>query len=313
MASVGTPAETRDFILERLVGDTGEPERVVTAAQSVGERAVAGIAQGINEALSLSLEVEVKRVDLTRFAEARPKPASHAALVIAASPSSPDALVMAIDAAAVSLIVGAAFGADPDLPVEPIDRDPSPLELEIVGTVFNEVAGALNGHGPRALEIRFPLPAPISGPELKKLVLRDTPAVRIVFGVTCRANHGEISVVIPQRVLLKHRAEGGGVDASASPAAWGARFGEEVMRSAVEVVATMPIGQLTLGELSALSVGQVVPFEEGSQANVRLAARGRSLFTCEFGRLGSNFTVRVRDAYQDGSDVIDGLLPANRL
>lgn len=311
MASVGTPAETRDFILERLVGDTGEPERVANAAQSVGERAVAGIAQGINEALSLSLEVEVKRVDLTRFADARPKPASHSAVVIAASPSSPDALVMAIDGAAISLIVGATFGADADLPAAPLERDPSPLEMEVIATVLNEVAGALNGHGPRALDIRFPLPEPIAGPELKKLVLRDTPAVRIVFSVATRASQGEISVVIPQRVLLKHRAEGGNAEMSANPAAWGARFGEEVMRSAVEVVATMPIGRLTLGELSALSIGQVVPFEEGAQAHVQLAARGRTLFTCEFGRLGNNFTVRVRDAYQDGGDVIDGLLPAN--
>src|SRR5690606_35617254 len=155
---------------------------------------------------------------------------------------------------------------------------------------FTEVAGALNGHGPRALEIKFPLPAPISGVELKKLVLRDTPAVRIVFSVANRAGKGEISVVTPQRVLLKHRGDGGNSEPAASPSAWSARFSEEVMRSAVEVVATMPIGRLTLGELSSLAVGQVVPFEAGSQSNVRLAARDRTLFTCEFGRLGTNYS-----------------------
>ncbi|WP_274627887.1 FliM/FliN family flagellar motor switch protein [Arvimicrobium flavum] len=312
MASVGTPAETRDYILERLVGETGEPERVTSAARSMGERAIARIAEGLANSLAISLEVDVKRVDLTRFADARPKPASHAAVTVAASVSSPDALMMVVDAGALSLVVSTVFGADPDMPVTPLERDPSPIEIEVATSVFTEVATALNGHGPRALDIKFPLPAPVSGPDLKKLSMRDTPAVRIVFSLTSRAGSGEVAVVMPQRVLLKHRADGIAEGGGAAQNAWGARFGEQVMRSNVEVVATMPIAQMTLGELSTLAIGQVVPFDDGAQANVRLAARDKTLFTCEFGRVGQNLSVRVREPFETGHDIIDGLLPANR-
>ncbi len=313
MASVGTPAETRDYILERLVGETGEPDRVTNAARSTGERTAGAIAQRMTETLAVSLDIEVKRVDLIRSAEARPKPASHSAVAVVASPSSPDALMLAVDGDAIALIVSTVFGADPGMAVTSLDRDPSPLELEIAASVLCEVATALNGHGPRALDLRFPLPAPLSGAELKKLVIRDTPAVRIVFGVTSRAGSGEIAVVMPQRVFLKHRVEGPAQEADAAKSAWSARFSEEVMRASVEVVATMPIAQLTLGELSVLSTGQVLAFDDGAQANVRLAARGKPLFTCDFGRLGQSYTVRVREPFETGHDLIDGLLPANRM
>lgn len=310
MASVGTPAETRDYILERLVGETGEPDRVTAAARATGERAAVTLAQRLSELLAISLDIEIKRVDLIRTAEARPKPASHAAITIAASSASPDALMMIMDGDAIALVVSTVFGGDPDIPVVSNDRDPSPLELEIAGSVFAEVAAALNGHGPRSLELRFPLPAPACGAELKKLVIRDAPAVRIVFSVSTRAGGGEISAIMPQRVFLKSRVEAAAPDPGRN--AWGARFGEEVMRSAVEVVATMPIAQLTLGDLAAFAVGQVVAFDDSAQANVRLAARGKTLFTCDFGRLGQNYTVRVREPFETGHDLIDGLLPANR-
>lgn len=312
MASVGTPAETRDYIIERLVGATGEPDRVTGAARAVGERALAGIVQGLTDELGLSVDVELKRVDLTRFADARPKPASHAAVTIAASPSSPDALMMVMDGNAIALIVSLVFGGDPDMPIGSIDRDPSPIEIEVAGSVFGMVAQALNGHGPRALDIRFPLPAPISGLDLKRLTLRDTPAVRIVFALSAKAGQGEISVVIPQRVLLQHRGEGSSDAPGQEREVWGARFGEEVMRATVEVVATMSVAQMTLGALSTLSVGQVVAFDAGAQSKVRLAARDKTLFTCEFGRLGQNYSVRVREPFETSTDLIDGLLPAKR-
>ncbi|RVC06359.1 flagellar motor switch protein FliM, partial [Mesorhizobium sp. M7A.F.Ca.CA.002.15.2.1] len=33
-------------------------------------------------------------------------------------------------------------------------------------------------------------------------------------------------------------------------------------------------------------------------------------FVCEFGKLGQNYTVRIRQPYDAGQDFIDGLMPA---
>lgn len=307
MAGVGAPAETRDTILERLIGDVGEPDRVTAAARSMAERAVPAIVEGIFEALSVRFEMEVGQVELTRLSETRPQPESHAVIAVAASSSSPDALMLVLDSNARALVVSTVFGADPGIPLTPIERDPSPIELEVAAAVFHQVATGLNGRGERSLDIRFPLAPPLYGTELKKLVVRDTPAVRIALAVSAPAGKCEVVAVMPQRVLLHHRGNGAsGADQPQS--AWGAYFGGEVMRSNVEVTATVRAARMTLGEIACLNVGDVFPFDEDAQANVQLAARGKTLFVCDFGRLGQTHCVRVREPFTP-PNVIDDLLP----
>jgi flagellar motor switch protein FliM len=66
---------------------------------------------------------------------------------------------------------------------------------------------------------------------------------------------------------------------------------------------------MTLGDVSQLRVGQVIEMPEGAQTSTRLSARGNTLFTCEFGKLGQNFTVRIIDNYDAGKEFIAGLMP----
>ena len=70
MASPGNPAETRAYIIERLVGDTGEPELVIASARAMAERAVSGILDGLVAAFGAAPAVEVKAVETSRFADA---------------------------------------------------------------------------------------------------------------------------------------------------------------------------------------------------------------------------------------------------
>jgi flagellar motor switch protein FliM len=80
------------------------------------------------------------------------------------------------------------------------------------------------------------------------------------------------------------------------------------MRSAVTLDATMPLSRLTLGQIAGFAPGQVIELDEGAQVNARLRARDRTLFVCEFGKLGQNYTVRIRHPYDAGQDFIDGLM-----
>lgn len=311
MASVGSPAETRDYIIERLVGETGEPDRVIGAARAVADRAVATLLQGLADELGVAPEIEVKEVELTRFAEARPQPDSFSAASVASLSSSADAVMLTLDGAAIALIVSLMFGADADTPIGAVERDPSPIELDVAASVFARTAAAVGGRDGRGLDMKSPPAAPLCGVELKRLLLRDTPAVRIIFGLSTRAARGELGVIVPQRALLKNRVLPAAAEDSAERDAWVARFGGEVMRATVEMVATMPAAHMTLGALSVLDVGHVLPIDAGAQANVRLAARDRTLFTCEFGRVGQNYSVRIREPFETSNDIMDGLLPGH--
>jgi flagellar motor switch protein FliM len=176
--------------------------------------------------------------------------------------------------------------------------------------VFQQVAQALNGSGRRSLELRLPVPRAMSGTEAKRHVLRDGAAIRIVLGISTPVDSGSITVTMPQRVVLAGRDGTASVSEEDHSTSWRARFSEEVMRSAVELEATMPLTRLTLGDLASLEVGQVIDFDETAQSRARLSARGQTLFVCEFGKLGQNYTVRIKHPFDAGQDFIDGLMPA---
>lgn len=302
-------APKRNPIVEKLLGDTGEPDHIIRAARSLAMRALPAIRESLNEQVSYPIEIEVEQVALARMAEAK-RPQANDALVVAASATSPDALILIADSDAISLLVSALFGGDPEMPVTPIQRDLTSIELELASVVFEATAKALNGSGVRALSIKFPMPDTISGSGLKKLIVRDGPAVRISFTLLAPSGKGRFIVMMPQRVLLLHRGDGAEEEQEDQhEEAWRARFSKEVLRSAVRLEATVPLSRMTLGELSSLFVGQVIEMPEGAPTATRLSARRQTLFTCEFGKLGQNFTVQIIEPFDAGKEFIDGLVP----
>ena len=308
MASPASPAEMRAYIIERLVGETGEPDRVTDAARGIIERSIPAIRDGLKQHLSLDLTIELAEVDLSRLADARPDGDGHA-MMVAASAASPDALVLTIDPDAVALVVGMLFGGDPGIAVTPIRRDLSPTEAVVASRVFEEIVKGISQAGDKSFDLVLPLPGVMSGAELKKHILRDGPGVRLVLAISAPAGTGRIMLTMPQRLLLKG-AGAGGAQKTGPAAQWRQRFSEEVMRSGVELQATMPLARMTLGQITGLQVGQVIEFEGEAQSQAKLSARQKTLFVCEFGKLGQNYTVRVRHPFDAGHDIIEGLVAA---
>ncbi|MEZ2329382.1 FliM/FliN family flagellar motor switch protein [Mesorhizobium sp. RCC_202] len=311
MTSPGNPSQTRALIIERLVGDSGETAQVIGVGRGMAERALPLLQKALAGELGAPVTVDLQTVEVGRVPDARSQAGEAFALGIVPSPASADAMTLVMDAQAVAVMVCALFGGDPDQPVSPIERDLSQIEADVATTVFQEVAMALNGSGKRSLELRLPVSKAISGNDARRRVLRDGAAVRIVYGVSTPSDSGTITVMIPQRVLLSTRGAVAdkGEDDRTTQFDWRARFSEEVMRSTVRLEATMPLARLTLGELAGFQPGQIIEFEENAQINARLSARDKTLFVCEFGKLGQNYTVRVSHPHDAGQDFIDGLIP----
>lgn len=298
-----SPAEMRAYIVERLVGETGEPDRVTDAARRLLESATPAIREGLRENLTLDVTLEVASVELSRMADARPEGEGHA-MVVAASGASPDALVMTMDADATALAVSMLFGGDPGIAIAPIRRELSPTETVVASRVFDEVAKALNESGDKPFELAA-LPPAISGPDLQKQVLRDGPGVRAELTFATTAGAGKIVLTMPQRLLLKG---GAGAQKTGPSTQWRQRFSEEVMRSGVELQATMPLARMTLGQIAGMRAGQVIEFDPDAQSQAKLSARQKTLFVCEFGKLGQNYTVRIRHPADGGQDIMEGLV-----
>jgi flagellar motor switch protein FliM len=306
MTSPGSPAEARSLIIERLVGDSGDNSQVIGAGRSMAERALPLINKRLVGEIGAPVTADLQAVEVARVADARSSVGETFAMTVVASTISSDAMTMVMDGSAVTVMVCSLFGGDPDESVSPIDRDLSEIEIEVATLVFQEIAQILNGTGRRSLDLRLPVPRAIAGLEAKRRVLRDGPAVKIIFGLSTPTDTGAITVMIPQRVLLARNGadiEGGDVSE------WHAHFSDEVMRSTISLEATMPLARLTLGQLAGLRTGDVLEIEETAQTHAKLSARDKTLFVCEFGKLGNNYTVRVRHTYDAGQDFIDGLMP----
>ncbi len=308
MTSSGSPSQTRPLIIERLVGDSGDAAQVIGVGRGMAERSLPLLQRALAGELGAPVTVDLRAVDVGRVPDARVSAGETFAMTIISSPTSADAMTLVMDAPATAVMVCALFGGDPDQPVSPIERDLSQIEADVATIVFQEVAVALNGSGKRSLDLRLPVPKAVAGNEARRRVLRDGAAVRIVYGVSTPTDTGTITAMIPQRILLATRgatAKHAGDDTTELDGR--ARFSEEVMRSTVRLEATMPLARLTLGDLAAFRPGQVIELEEDAQSQAKLSARDKTLFVCEFGKLGQNYTVRVR--HDAGQDIIDGLIP----
>ncbi|UCI09239.1 FliM/FliN family flagellar motor switch protein [Mesorhizobium sp. B1-1-8] len=298
------------MIIERLVGDSGEAAQVIGVGRGMAERSLPLLQKALAGELGAPVTVDLQAVEVGRVPDARLHAGDTFAMTIVASPTSADAMTLVMDAPAIAVMVCTLFGGDPDQPVSPIERELSRIEIDVATMVFQEVALALNGSGRRSLDLRLPVPKAMSGGEAKRRMLRDGAAIRIAYGISTPTDTGTVTVMIPQRILMATRGATANVnDDGTTEFDWRARFSEEVMRSAVRLEATMPLARLTLGDLASLQPGQVIEFEENAQSQAKLSARGKTLFVCEFGKLGQNYTVRVRHPHDAGQDFIDGLMP----
>lgn len=309
MSSQPAPAKMRDLIVERLTGETGDPEHVLDIARACASRCLPDLVAYFEETLNAPVEIELGEIEICRTDDIRLPQGSFGAMTVAAAETSPDALFMTLGPEAICIAVSALFGADPDQPLVPIVRPLSEIEVEIAGKLFEAVAQVFNGSGERSFGIRFPLAAPIVGEEIATQVLRDGPAVKIEFALIFGESRGLLTVALPQRVLLQMRGDAT-AKASAPAGAWRSRFNEEVMRSKLSLSAAIPLGEMSLARIAQFREGQVIEFPEQAQSNARLTARDQVLFVCELGKLGQNYTVRVLRPFDAHEDFVEGLISA---
>ncbi|MCR4268343.1 FliM/FliN family flagellar motor switch protein [Nitratireductor sp. ZSWI3] len=310
MALTENPELMRALVVERLVGATGDPRRVSEAARACALRALPQILEAFTDRLPVPVAVDVLDIEIVRLAELKPSADCCDALVVVPSEASGDALSMRLDPRAISVLVSAMFGGDPDLPAPPSERPPSAIECDVAAIAFEVFAKALNGTGARALGLRMPLPKLLSGADFRRFVVRDGPGVRIRFSLGGEEGGGVLTVWMPQRLILEmrgapqhdKRAE------SAQASDWTHRFNDEVLRSNVSIKATIPLMRMALGDLASLHEGQVIEFGEGAQSEVRLAVRDKTVFLCDFGKSGNHYTVRIKQPFDARQDVVDGLL-----
>ena len=136
------------------------------------------------------------------------------------------------------------------------------------------------------------------------------------FGVTIRMKLGfgaiasEFALVIPQKAFLKTKVTAPKATNQAAKVKqeWTDRMNDQVRRSHVTLEARIRLQKLTLGTISRLATGDVIAFQDKRDVSVQVSANGRDMYSCEFGRSGENYTVRVKDNMSTDDEILKHLI-----
>ncbi len=97
-----------------------------------------------------------------------------------------------------------------------------------------------------------------------------------------------ISSFEPIRDLLKSSVSGDGADSGQN---WGRLLTKEIQTAEVELVATLGYANLTIAELVALKVGDMIPLALNEA--VQVCVENVPVISCRYGTFGGNYALRV--------------------
>ena len=218
---------------------------------------------------------------------------------------------MGCGSAFVMTLVEAMLGAPPELIEPPTERLLSKIELDLTDMIFSKVANVLRTSVATGGNFEPVLGNPYNAGDRPKPPegYRDPNAALISFIINFGKTESLIHLAVPQRNLLKTK-----VTTAKSAAAgrtkkeWTEQIKEQVQRSQVSVEARINLQTQTLGIISKLQVGDIIPFEDLGDVKVQVNANGKELYFGEFGRSGARYTVRVKDTYSTESDLLEHLI-----
>lgn len=203
------------------------------------------------------------------------------------------------------------MGGDIEAIIEPEARPASSIELEMAPMIMDKIASviksAVNAPGNFEPSLTKPYNAAKRPKPADDYVDMHAALIRMKIEFGSVVTH--FAVIVPQKTLLKTEVKAPVAAATAKSAAgWADLLQEQVRRSDVRVEARIHLTPLKLGAISKLQPGDVIPFLEKGDVHVQVSANGRDLYSCEFGRAGDQYTVRVKDTAGSEEDLLRDIL-----
>jgi len=218
----------------------------------------------------------------------------------------PGRLMIVLDERIDDLVVTSVFGA-----AAGPDEEDTPGRTPIEAALVEAFARALG----RALETAF---APFAGFALtfEKLVTltdshalgkRDQPVLAARFSLPMSGSACEGLVLIPQTLLQPFRKalEREPADEAPTPdSRWSHRMEAEVKQTRLPVTAVLEDLPMSLGDVAAFRVGEVLTLQSGDFAAVRLECAGRGMFLCKLGQGEGRYRLELDAPIAESAEVM---------
>lgn len=210
--------------------------------------------------------------------------------------------------ALMELMLGAAAGTV----AQPIDRPLSDIELDLAVMVFERIANVLRSgvNAPGGFEASLERPHNAEDRPQSEEIARPEFGVAIRMALELGAVTSEFALIIPQRAFLKTKVVTPKAknQVSKTKQEWADRMNEQVRRSHVTLEARIRLQRLTLGTIARLAAGDVIAFQDKGDVRAQVSANGKDMYSCEFGRSGERYTVRVKDNISTDDEILRHLI-----
>ena len=211
-------------------------------------------------------------------------------------------IVFTIDRAFVYSITEMVFGGDGSEPPFEDKRKFSQIEKSITRSVVGIAARALQSSLAAVSEITLEFERIETNMESVSIDNRDTKAVVAKFDLRAAGRTGRLQLVIPQTAIRAARAQPEispeDQDEGSPDVVWFRQMQSEVKSTAVKVTAVLDEKSVSLAEVAAFRVGQVIPLDARIDGRIKLVCNNQPLFMCEIGQLEGAYSVRVDEALE---------------
>ena len=220
-------------------------------------------------------------------------------------------LMLIFDPKIAESLVATVFGDESGSLGERSPRAPTTIELHLVAELARRLAGALEAafDGFAGLELRLERLEKLA--DTYALGRRDGPAVEARLTLESRVGPLALVVLAPQAALVplrKQLATEPGAESGGGDPRWARQLEQGVARARVAVSAVLDELPMSLGDIAALSPGQVLTLHGSGMGRVRLECEGREMFWCKLGQGDGRYSLEIEAAVEPEDNSIESAL-----
>jgi flagellar motor switch protein FliM len=195
------------------------------------------------------------------------------------------------------------LGSDPELSMPGPNRAPTALECDLIRQFANLVANGLQ----TTLSVNEP-------PEFLRIALkadeiRGAGSTDSVVSFNLSLGFGpkpqNVTLAVTHHLLLQAARLSQQTTINPEIAKQPPR-NPSALTIKVPATGSIPLDLMTLGDVSKLRVGDVLPMPEAAD-NVRLKVKGRTLYECSLGRKGPHYAICLQRPHKALTDVLNGI------
>jgi len=191
------------------------------------------------------------------------------------------------------------------------DRPITRIETALVDQMSRAAAQALTAGLVGFTEAAFALERQEIIADAQILGRRDTMAIAARLRFEAAGANGALLLLIPQATLLPFRQKLAKDPASETPSIdprWSKQMKAGVTSALVPVNGVLEELEMTLGEISEFSVGQVLNLRGAGSGRVKLECGGHYLFWCKLVQADGRYTLQVEDPVEPEKGPLDAIL-----